>query len=263
MENKNQNSFNLESAEKKNVFSVPENYFESLDQKIKDRIVELNPSLKTPVFGIPEGYFKSSRSSINRKISDSSVLDNPVLKESVFKTPEGYFHELEQRVDSVLFHENQKEENIFIIPDHYFETLNEKIQGKIGEKDNVIKFDFISENVVRYAVAASIALVLVASGLFFVFRNQSENQLAQTKANEKLANVLIATLDKNEVSNYLEKQEEVETHEIMEFASEKKKDRIKKDLEREIISASISNLDKQTIELDLNDLDEFEMPTDI
>jgi anaerobic ribonucleoside-triphosphate reductase len=79
-----------------------------------------------------------------------------------------------------------------------------------------------------------------------------------------LAKVLLASLDKSEVKLYLEKQnEDVETHELMEFTSDKKKGKIKLDFEKEIISTNISEAEKQAIELEMNDLDVSELESDI
>ena len=187
-------SFKLDEIEKKNIFSVPENYFPSLTQTIENLLVELNPSLKKKVLNAPEGYFKQLPQVINEKIASENALGHPSLDQAVFATP-----------------------------DDYFDTIGDKIRARIREKDNVVKVDFASE--FRYAIAASVALVLVASSLFFMLHD--EPKIAQVETSQgQLAKAMIASLDKKEIRQYLEKQENVETYELIEFASAQKKQKI-------------------------------------
>ena len=256
MKANDQNSFRLKNIEKNHVFLVPENYFESFENKIENRILELNAAFKKQVFELPESYFVQSSISINKKITLENSLDNPNLKKMVFQAPEGYLVSMEDGIKAKIQPEKETKEELFVIPENYFETLSDKIQDKIGEKDNVIKFDFASSSVVRYSIAASVALVLAASALFFVVRNQEQPVALETKPNFQIDKVLLANLDKNEVKLYLEKQEsELEMQDLIEFVSEKKKQKIKSDFEKEIISVRISENEKKAIELEISDID--------
>ncbi len=68
--------FNLENIPKKNIFIVPENYFEELSDKIENRTQSVIENLpKENIFKIPDNYFEDLESNIlARNIQDTKNI---------------------------------------------------------------------------------------------------------------------------------------------------------------------------------------------
>lgn len=102
----------LASVEKKNVFTVPENYFDNLAEKICLHTL-LNENKKTQgenLQQVPAGYFDTLSSQILTKIKreeaenaeEESTLLSSVKGKNVFKVPEGYFNNLSENIISKI-----------------------------------------------------------------------------------------------------------------------------------------------------------------
>ena len=67
--------FNLENIPKKNIFQVPENYFEDLSAKIEQRTQSKIENLpKENIFKVPENYFKDLESKIIVRMSEGATI---------------------------------------------------------------------------------------------------------------------------------------------------------------------------------------------
>src|ERR1700761_1298481 len=83
----------LKQVNPNNPFTVPEGYFDSLDEQILSKI-KLE-ELKGNGFTVPDGYFDELAGNIQSRIAVEEALD----KEAVgFAVPEGYFGNLEQQI---------------------------------------------------------------------------------------------------------------------------------------------------------------------
>ena len=71
---KNQ-EFDLDNIPKKNIFQVPENYFEDLSAKIEQRTQSVVENLpKENIFKVPENYFEDLESKILAHISEETKI---------------------------------------------------------------------------------------------------------------------------------------------------------------------------------------------
>ena len=67
--------FNLDSIPKKNIFQVPENYFEDLSAKIEQRTQSVVENLpKENIFKVPENYFEDLESKILARTSEKTKI---------------------------------------------------------------------------------------------------------------------------------------------------------------------------------------------
>lgn len=71
---------NLDDIEKKNVFKVPENYFEDLEKNISERIKTENPGKKVPLFQIFKPYIYMAASIIVLGYGLKTILSVTVNK---------------------------------------------------------------------------------------------------------------------------------------------------------------------------------------
>jgi hypothetical protein len=84
---------------KKTGFKTPDSYFDSLEDRIFDKLKEdtIFKEIEEPGYATPDSYFESIEDSVMSKLKDDMVLSN--IKDSGFKTPDNYFEQVE---DSVL-----------------------------------------------------------------------------------------------------------------------------------------------------------------
>ena len=102
---------------KKNIFKLPEGYFEQFEDRLRDRLeageseLENSEHLKAPVFEAPEGYFDQLEDRIKAKIhEENSVLSREArLKETVFEAPEGYFESFSYKLQARIKAEEEEE----------------------------------------------------------------------------------------------------------------------------------------------------------
>ena len=67
--------FDLENIPKKNIFQIPENYFEDLSAKIEQRTQSVVENLpKENIFKVPENYFENLESQILARTSEETKI---------------------------------------------------------------------------------------------------------------------------------------------------------------------------------------------
>lgn len=256
MRQEKQNKVRLDELAKTSVFLVPEDYFVRLPEAVLAKTLENNVLLKQSALEVPDEYFHTLIRKVEGRIERQSPLSLPSSKASVFQTPDHYFENLSVQIQEQT---QAQQQSPLALPETYFDSLADRIEEKVGKKGKVIKVDFRSDSVVRYAVAASILFLLTVGGLFYF--NQSSQEGLTQKQNEEISKTLIASLDKQAIASYLEKQD-IETHELVEYATIEKQQKIHSELGQEIMLHEIGT-QEQINELRLEDLDMDELPSDI
>ena len=171
------------SIGKQTLYSVPQDYFESLAESVMlhVQLSQLrNTSAATP-FSVPEGYFENFANSVLTNIQ-SYYNENEVYEELSTIAP--------------LLNTINKD-NIFSVPGNYFEKLSipfkpERKEGKlISLSNNLRKW-------VTYAAAASVLFIIAATSYLYVTIH-SRNIEKHLSIEQK-----IAELNEQEILNYLQ-----------------------------------------------------------
>ena len=189
----------LAGIEKKNVFSVPEGYFDVLSINILKNINTGSFEYTTDKLSVPEGYFENLSASVLQKIR------------SLNETAE---HEL--RTLSPMLYSIQNE-NVFEVPAGYFRNLENDILDKVIQKPQakIVQLNK-RDSVWKYAAAAIVTGVIGLSSLMmFDAQNSASSktdesisssiQIASQFKNEQQINAAIATLPDDDIIKYLEK----------------------------------------------------------
>jgi len=108
---------------KKNIFEVPDGYFEQFEANLEARLdtqgeeIELSKHLKEPVFEVPEGYFDQLQDKIKAKLAEESSLlsKEEKLKIPPFEAPEGYFEGFEGKLQEKLA-KNHEQDTAKVVP---------------------------------------------------------------------------------------------------------------------------------------------------
>ncbi|MBV8389629.1 MAG: hypothetical protein JO080_07515 [Mucilaginibacter sp.] len=125
----------LKTGSPSNGFAVPENYFDELSNNINARIaIEESADKETTGFTVPEGYFDELSQQIQSRIAVEEALDK---SDDAFTVPQGYFDELSQNIQSRIAVEEalDKSEDTFSVPKGYFEELSQNIQSRIAVEE--------------------------------------------------------------------------------------------------------------------------------
>ena len=190
----------LASVEKKNVFTVPENYFENLAEKISLHIFlhETKKSQAENLQSVPAGYFDTLSSEILTKIK----------------------REEEENAEESTLLSSLKDKNVFTVPEGYFDNLSENIISKIDRPAAKVIPISSAKSWWKYAAAAVVTGVIVVSSLQIFYRSpdMTKNHTAVTQSSDlpdyiqssfqyKTAQQLdegIASLSPDEIAKYLE-----------------------------------------------------------
>ncbi|HTD42313.1 MAG TPA: hypothetical protein VK671_16900 [Mucilaginibacter sp.] len=125
----------LKTSSPSNGFVVPENYFEELSDNINSRIViEETADKEATGFTVPEDYFDELSQQIQSRIAVDDALNK---SEDTFTVPHGYFDELSQNIQSRIAVEEalSKSEDAFTVPEGYFNELSLNIQSRIAVEE--------------------------------------------------------------------------------------------------------------------------------
>jgi hypothetical protein len=172
----------LAGIEKKNVFSVPEGYFDVLSVSIFKKLNN-GSGLKTDKLTVPEGYFENLSTSILSKIKE--------LTES----PADELRKLSPMLYSI------QNENVFEVPAGYFRNLENDILDKVIAKPQTKVVEMKRrDSIWKYAAAAVVTGVIGVSSLM-MFNTQQSRQSTEVSA---AINTAIEKLSDEEIINYLE-----------------------------------------------------------
>ena len=180
----------------KNIFSVPQGYFETLSDKIVENSKgELIIHAKAPVFQVPEGYFENLSSLILDKITTDDAEEEIKLHAPL------------------LF--SIKQAQTYNAPAEYFNELPINLLKKV--KASTVKVINISifKKVFKYA-AAAVIVGAISLGIYkytpFINKNAATSYATLTPAiekgklmNEQQFNEELNVLSNHDISTYLEK----------------------------------------------------------
>ena len=158
----------LSGIEKRNIFSVPEGYFDTLTIDVLRRI----NIYSTNELSVPEGYFENLSTNILHKIK---FLQNDPAQELRSLSPMLY---------------SVQNENVFEVPAGYFQNLADDILTKVtGPQTKVIAIKR-RDSIWKYAAAAVLTGVIGLSSLMMF---NTSRQSAVSKANDLSVSTAIAT----------------------------------------------------------------------
>lgn len=190
----------LAGIEKRNVFSVPEGYFDTLTVDL----LKVADTRGKAGFTVPLGYFENLTSNILNKIK---AVDDPAQE----------LRELSPMLYSV------QNENVFTVPSGYFNQLEDAILENVLPKQ--AKVVSIKKNFVwKYAVAAVMTGVIGLSSLMIFTKSEnisrtenitSYTELAAQFKNESQINDGIAKLSDDEIIGFLETTTNVADNETL------------------------------------------------
>ena len=186
----------LAGIEKRNVFTAPEDYFDTLTIDIFKKI---NFNSIESGLTVPEGYFEGLSTSILHKIKN---------------LPEHASTELRDLSPMLYSIQN---ENVFTVPPNYFKNLPDEILNGIQPQPQTkVVVMKKRQSIFRYAAAAVITAIIGVSSLL-VFNKSQQVQVNQPETssfykqavsqfkNEQQINQGISTLSDDEIIKYLDK----------------------------------------------------------
>ena len=159
--------------------------------KMAPLLSEISP--KNSGFTVPDGYFNSVEDGIIAEI----VTHNLNKSTNEFKTPENYFENLEDVVIAKLKVETLSESAQNSVPDNYFETFEDNVLSKLNSKPKVISIKKVTKYLIPIAAAASFLLI------FLLNNNSNSvtfESLASTEIEEWIDNGLV-DLDPYQMAN--------------------------------------------------------------
>jgi hypothetical protein len=185
----------LAGMDRKNPFSIPEGYFDSLTINV---LKSINKESYKENLAVPQGYFNNL---------SNIILDN--IKASEITASQ------ELRTLSPMLYSVQNE-NVFEVPDGYFNNLSKNILGKVVDRSQAKVISLQQrKSVWQYAVAAvATGIIAVSSLMMFNKAGQSAEYDAAVSAhikeaskfkNEQQVNAGIALLSDDEIIKFLEK----------------------------------------------------------
>lgn len=183
----------IAAIERRNVFTVPEGYFENLGADIiagieSEKGIRFNTVSELQAADLPDGYFENLADSVLTKIKGENAAD-------------------ELRALSPVLYSIQNE-NVFEVPDGYFERLSQEIQNKVQtQKQKVIVMRKHTTSFFKYAVAA-VFIGVMALGVFkFTENKQPDVELpGYVKAGMQIKDVdnELSKITDEEIVKYLE-----------------------------------------------------------
>jgi hypothetical protein len=225
----------IETLQKKNIFSVPENYFEKLPFEIIQKLEAENPLsqkvFKENIYRLPESYFENLTNAINKRVVPDEIFLSEKVKTTIFTTPE-----------------------------NYFENLPSLIQKKTTEKKKQIFLPELNlQPSLRYAAVVAVLLIIALSGWWLFQNKEYGNQGVAYKKTPTSAdvNVLMAQLNKEDIRDYLAHHDHEDI--LMEAALNSTKE-IHKEIEKTI---PVNKREKEIIKQEIELLDSDELETEL
>jgi hypothetical protein len=184
----------LAGMEKVNVFTIPEEYFETISATVLFSIKG-----KESTFDVPGGYFESLAGNILTKIKTGEINVADELK----------------NLSAVLY--SIQNENVFKVPAGYFAGLADTIVDKIASQQAIVIPIRKRNGIFKYAIAASVVGIM-ALGIYTVDKafnfTGTNNSLAAsldpsiqkgTSMGDDQFNKILNSLSTQEIASYLEK----------------------------------------------------------
>lgn len=205
----------LSQRDKKNSFVLPNGYFDSLSNRILNKIEHeqelaefktLSENRKSS-FNVPKDYFASLANTLEYKYELSVFPQLSSTKKPILKSlPENYFENLEKKVVDKLELESElkafsvlssiPKKNGFKVAPAYFESKTEEVKEKIHTEKSqggVVRQLFATLLKPQMAIAASLVLIVGISAVWYFNKKDS------TVLNGDC--LTLACLEKNEILN--------------------------------------------------------------
>ena len=191
-----------------------------MNENWQERAPTLAAMEKTNPFSVPDGYFEEMQQQLHSRIRIRQFDNN----ENVFKIPDDYFETLEDKLVSISKLEGLKENShteILPVPEGYFDTLEQRIKAKLeAEELNAAptKTKRLYSNWITYAAAACITAI-ISFGIYYNTQNNNiEAQMAKLPADEIVdylqlytdagdAPMIINSIDISEIGSEVSEQE--------------------------------------------------------
>ena len=136
----------------------------------------------TNPYTVPEEYFAE----LEQKIASQCAIQ-PFLIADGLSVPEHYFDELPSRIEAAIYADTLKQEitaDGFTVPAGYFNTLEQSVQNKIQPVSKGGKVRRLYQSWMSYAAAACITIA-TAAGIYFNYQqNTIEAQMAKIPEQE-------------------------------------------------------------------------------
>ena len=191
-------------------FIVPENYFDELSANINARInIEETLDKEATGFAVPQGYFEELSGNINARISVEEALDKEATG---FAVPQSYFEDLSQQIQSRITVEESLSESdeAFATPHGYFNKLTENILDKIVNQQESIKPEVVvkQKGVLRQLFTSSAFKYATAACLTLavgatIFLSQNSTSVVD-EHNSSFLHRSLSTIPVDEIKNYLQ-----------------------------------------------------------
>lgn len=231
MTTKGKHIIRLEQIPKANVFRTPEGYFNELPKMVESKIYSRSASPLNSIYTVPEGYFDTLSESILAKINPAEKIESLKTTNSIYPIPEGYFEELPY-----------------------------KIQKRISTPKKSLIPEWTLQPAFRYAVAAGFIIAILAIGIKQFMTEKIETVVENNKPVENFhLETYLATISKEEVRVYLEKEGKVELNQLMEYVSKDKKEKIKQEFNADLLDMNKIEIENIEEQLEFEDIDISEL----
>jgi hypothetical protein len=158
-------------------------------------IERLTDGMKGGAFTVPDGYFDNLNEQIITRITLEELAGDGT--EDGFTLPEGYFEALGGNIQSRIALEEitASHHKSFAVPDNYFEDLQERILAKTAEtkQEKTVKIRKLSGSWLQYAAAACVTL-MIGTGIFLNYSKKQDSDIASA----------LSKVPDQEIVNYLE-----------------------------------------------------------
>ena len=228
----------LKTGSPSNGFAVPENYFDKLSNNINARIaIEEAADKETTGFTVPEGYFDELSQQIQSRIAVEEALDK---SEDTFSVPKGYFEELSQNIQSrIAVEEALIQEEAFAVPDGYFDKLSANILDKTvnqpAEKKEVVrpKKGIVRQLFTSHAFQyATAACITLAVGATILF---TQNNNAPEDHNHSFLHKSLSQVSVDDIKDYIQSNvDQNDSHTLMDESKQVNVDNLSSDLQDEL-----------------------------
>lgn len=153
-------------------------------------------------FTVPNQYFEELEERINQSIFISKLEKT---ENAGFNVPSNYFETLENQINSRIVLEQFKNETQgFSVPDGYFEKLQQNIVAKTTETKKTVKL--WHQPIFKYAVAA--CLVIASTTGWFANVHYQDKQLRNA---ELAKEQLLYDIDESVILEYVQESQNVKT----------------------------------------------------
>lgn len=193
----------LKQVNQANPFTVPEGYFDNLQDCIASlkTIDEFKSEMHKAGFSVPENYFNNLQETIQSRI----FLENHIDKNnSGYTVPDGFFETAAKQISRRVLVEDTPllQQEAFTVPENYFENLTNEILNKTVKNTEVVRKTIVrrlfASTAFKYATAACFAIA-IGGGILL---NKLTNPVYVH--NHSFLHKELSSVSVDEIKNYLE-----------------------------------------------------------